>query len=63
MEHENRIVVFDRLEDLALRIDYPELDVLPCDILLLKNIGPKGDPGMPEAGYSRRWTVSSGQNR
>jgi len=39
------------LGDLARRIDDPELDVLPGDILLLKNIGPKGAPGMPEAGY------------
>lgn len=51
MEHENRVVVFDGLEDLARRIDDPELDVLASDVLLLKNIGPKGAPGMPEAGY------------
>jgi len=51
MEHESRVVVFDGLEDLARRIDDPDLDVLASDILLLKNIGPKGAPGMPEAGY------------
>ena len=51
MEHEARVVVFDGLEDLARRIDDPDLDVLSDDILLLKNIGPKGAPGMPEAGY------------
>ena len=51
MEHEGRAVVFDGLEDLANRIDSEDLDVHPEDILVLKNIGPKGAPGMPEAGY------------
>lgn len=51
MEHEGRVVVFNGLEDLALRIDDPDLDVCADDILVLKNIGPKGAPGMPEAGY------------
>lgn len=51
MEHEGRAVVFEGLEDLALRIDSDDLDVRPEDILVLKNIGPKGAPGMPEAGY------------
>ena len=51
MEHEGRVVVFDGLEDLAQRIDDPDLDVNADDILVLKNIGPKGAPGMPEAGY------------
>ncbi len=51
MEHEGRAVVFENLEDLARRIDSDELDVTQGDILVLKNIGPKGAPGMPEAGY------------
>jgi len=51
MEHEGRVVVFDGLEDLAQRIDDPDLDVCADDVLVLKNIGPKGAPGMPEAGY------------
>ncbi|GGK01015.1 IlvD/Edd family dehydratase [Pseudomonas matsuisoli] len=51
MEHEGRVVVFDGLEDLAQRIDSPDLDVNADDVLVLKNIGPKGAPGMPEAGY------------
>src|SRR5580698_7522947 len=33
------------------RIDSPELDVHPEDVLVLRNAGPKGAPGMPEAGY------------
>jgi dihydroxy-acid dehydratase len=51
MEHEGRAVVFENAEDLATRIDDPDLDVKADDILVLKNIGPKGAPGMPEAGY------------
>lgn len=50
MEHEGRAVVFENLEDMANRIDSPDLDVNPEDILVLKNIGPKG-AAMPEAGY------------
>jgi len=50
MESEGRAVVFDNLEDLAARIDDPALDAQPSDVLVLKNIGPKGAPGMPEAG-------------
>ena len=50
MEHEGRAVVFENLQDLAQRIDSPELDVNADDILVLKHIGPKG-AAMPEAGY------------
>lgn len=50
-EAEPRAVVFDALDDLARRIDDPALDVAPSDALVLKNAGPKGAPGMPEAGY------------
>jgi len=46
-----RAVVFDSLADMAARIDDPALDVKPDDILILRNAGPKGAPGMPEAGY------------
>jgi len=51
MEHEGRAVVFESTEDVAQRIDSDGLDVTSDDILVLKNIGPKGAPGMPEAGY------------
>ena len=51
MEHEGRVVVFEDAADLAARIDDPALDVNADDILVLKRIGPKGAPGMPEAGY------------
>ena len=49
--HEGRAVVFESLEDLANRIDDPKLDVTAADVLVLKSAGPKGAPGMPEAGY------------
>lgn len=49
--HSGRAVVFDGLEDLANRIDDPDLDVRAEDVLVLKNAGPRGAPGMPEAGY------------
>ncbi len=51
MEHEGRAVVFENLADMAARIDADDLDVQADDVLVLKNIGPKGAPGMPEAGY------------
>ena len=51
LEHEGRAVVFSSLEDLAARIDSPDLDVRADDILVLKNAGPASPSGMPEAGY------------
>lgn len=51
MECEGRAVVFENAQDLALRIDRDDLDVCAEDILVLKNIGPLGGQGMPEAGY------------
>ncbi|MBT5765623.1 dihydroxy-acid dehydratase [Alphaproteobacteria bacterium] len=50
LTHSGRAVVFDGLEDLANRIDSDDLDVNKEDILVLRYIGPKGAPGMPEAG-------------
>jgi dihydroxy-acid dehydratase len=51
MQHAGRAVVFEDAADLARRIDRDDLDVTADDILVLKNIGPRGAPGMPEAGY------------
>jgi len=51
LQHTGRAVVFDSLDDLAARIDLPELDVTADDVLVLRNAGPRGAPGMPEAGY------------
>jgi dihydroxy-acid dehydratase len=51
LRHTGRAVVFDSVEDMAARIDSPELDVDESAILVLRNAGPIGAPGMPEAGY------------
>ncbi len=51
MQHEGRAVVFTSVEDMTNRVDDPDLDVTADDVLVLLNAGPKGAPGMPEAGY------------
>jgi dihydroxy-acid dehydratase len=50
-EHEGRALVFSSPEDLAERIDDPDLDVRSEDVLVLSNAGPTSPSGMPEAGY------------
>ncbi len=49
--HKGRAVVFENNLDLLERIDDPKLDVDESCILVLKNAGPKGAPGMPEWGH------------
>ena len=51
LQHTGPAVVFENLEDLARRIDDPELEVEAHSVLVLRHAGPKGAPGMPEAGY------------
>jgi dihydroxy-acid dehydratase len=51
LEHTGRAIVFSSLEDLAARIDDPNLDVTADDVLVLQNAGPKSPAAMPEAGY------------
>ncbi len=51
LSHTGRAVVFEDLDDLAARIDDDNLDVAADDVLVLRNAGPLGAPGMPEAGY------------
>jgi dihydroxy-acid dehydratase len=51
LQHTGRAVVFESVEDMTRRIDDPDLDVEAGDVLVLRNAGPKGAPGMPEAGY------------
>jgi len=51
LQHEGRAVVFDSIADMAARIDDDALDVAADDVLVLRNAGPVGAPGMPEAGY------------
>ncbi len=50
-EKEGRAVVFESLDDLAARVDTPELDVTADDFMVLQNAGPKSGYAMPEAGY------------
>jgi dihydroxy-acid dehydratase len=50
-EKEGRAVVFSSLDDLAARIDDPDLDVTPDDFMVLQNAGPTSGYAMPEAGY------------
>jgi L-arabonate dehydrase len=50
-EHEGRAIVFEDIHDLAARVDDPDL---PCDastVMVLRNAGPVGAPGMPEWGH------------
>jgi dihydroxy-acid dehydratase len=50
LQHSGRAVVFHSLEDLTSRVNDPDLDVRPEDVLILQGAGPVGGPGMPEAG-------------
>ena len=50
-EKEGRAIVFSSLDDLAARIDDPDLDVTADDFLVLQNAGPRSDYAMPEAGF------------
>jgi dihydroxy-acid dehydratase len=50
MQHTGKAVVFEDIDDYKKRIDAPDLDVDADSILVLKNVGPKGYPGMPEVG-------------
>jgi dihydroxy-acid dehydratase len=43
-------VVFENIDDYKARIDDPNLDVDPDCVLVMKNVGPRGYPGMPEVG-------------
>ena len=50
MKHAGKAIVFEDIDDYKARIDLPELDVDEHSILVLKNVGPIGYPGMPEVG-------------
>lgn len=50
LKHRGQAVVFETIEDYHARIDDPDLQVTENHILVLKNVGPKGYPGMPEVG-------------
>lgn len=50
MKHKGRAVVFESMEDYHARIDLPDLDIDENCVIVLKGVGPKGYPGMPEVG-------------
>jgi len=50
LQHTGRAVVFENIDDYKTRVDDPDLDVDPDCVLVLKNVGPRGYPGMPEVG-------------
>lgn len=50
LKHSGKAVVFENIEDYHARIDDPELDIDATSIMVLKNVGPKGYPGMAEVG-------------
>lgn len=50
MQHRGRAVVFETIEDYHARIDDPDLDIDETCVMVLKGVGPRGYPGMPEVG-------------
>lgn len=50
LQHRGSACVFENTADMAERIDSPDLEVSEDSVLILKSIGPVGNPGMPEAG-------------
>jgi len=50
LKHTGPAVVFDSHHDLQMRINDPALNITPDSVLVLRNAGPKGGPGMPEYG-------------
>lgn len=48
---DGRAVVFDGIHDLAKRLDDPDLDIDESSVMVLRNAGPVGGPGMPEWGH------------
>jgi dihydroxy-acid dehydratase len=49
-KHRGKAVVFENIEDYHARIDLPDLDIDENSVMVLKNVGPKGYPGMAEVG-------------
>ena len=50
MQHRGRAVVFENIEDYHARVDDPDLDIDETCVMVLKQVGPVGYPGMPEVG-------------
>lgn len=50
LRHTGRAVVFHGMDDFRARVDSPDLDIEPDDVIVLTGVGPIGAPGMPEVG-------------
>ncbi|MDX1617887.1 MAG: IlvD/Edd family dehydratase [Balneolaceae bacterium] len=50
LKHRGKAVVFENIEDYHARVDHPDLEVDENSVMVLKYVGPKGYPGMPEVG-------------
>jgi dihydroxy-acid dehydratase len=50
LQHRGRALVFAGMADLQARLNDPDLDVTPDNVLVLQGVGPVGGPGMPEVG-------------
>jgi dihydroxy-acid dehydratase len=50
LQHRGKAIAFENYEHMAREVERDDLDVTPDHVLLLKNAGPKGGPGMPEWG-------------
>lgn len=50
MKHRGKAVVFESIENYKERVDDPNLEIDASSVMVLKNVGPKGYPGMPEVG-------------
>jgi len=50
LQHRGRALAFENYEHMAREVERDDLDVTPDDVMVLKNCGPKGGPGMPEWG-------------
>jgi dihydroxyacid dehydratase/phosphogluconate dehydratase len=51
LQHEGRAIVFEDIHDLAARVDDPDLVCDASSVMVLRNAGPIGAPGMPEWGH------------
>jgi dihydroxy-acid dehydratase len=51
LQHEGRAIVFEDIHDLAARVDDPALECDASSVMVLRNAGPVGGPGMPEWGH------------
>ena len=51
LAHEGRAIVFEDIHDLAARVDDPDLEIGADSVMVLRNAGPVGAPGMPEWGH------------